>query len=165
MSLPDLVVVALLLVFALSGIRHGVIWELFIVVGLLIGFALTYAFHGALMDLIMHISPIGWQRQWVGGVVFLTFFLIIYLGFAAIGHHLHEGISKTPFSWVDRLLGIVGGALKGAVLIGMLVATLEWAGGGGQVRQFIWNSQIIQWGEHTVYNVLHWESPKQRQWV
>ena len=72
MSLPDLVVVALLLVFALSGIRHGVIWELFIVVGLLIGFALTYAFHGALMDLVMHISPIGWQRQWVGGVVFLT---------------------------------------------------------------------------------------------
>ena len=165
MSLPDLVVVALLLVFALSGIRHGVVWELFITLGLLLGFALTFIFHEALMDLVTHVSPLGWQRQWVGGLVFLAFFLIIYLGFAAIGHRLHEGISKTPFSWVDRILGIAAGALKGAVLIGMLVATFEWVGEGGRTRDFIWNSQIIQWGQHTVYNILHWESRSQKQWV
>jgi uncharacterized membrane protein required for colicin V production len=165
MSLPDLVVVAILLVFAVSGIRHGIVWELFIVIGLIFGFALTYMYHTALMDLVLRISQPGWQRQWIGGLVFLLFFLIIYLGFAAVGHHLHMAISKTSFSWVDRLLGIAGGALKGAVLIGMLVATVEWVGEGGRLREFIWQSHLIQWGKQTVNSIIHWESPAKKQWV
>lgn len=165
MSLPDLVVLAILLVFAVSGIRRGMVWELFIVIGLLLGFALTCACQPALMDLVLRISQPGWQRRWIGGVVFLLFFMVIYLGFAAIGHRLHQAISKTPFSWPDRLLGILGGAFKGAVLIGMLVTTIEWVGDGGKVREFIWHSELIQWGKQTVYNITHWESPSKRQWV
>ena len=165
MNFPDVLVVIILLVFALSGIRRGVVWELVIVVGLLLGFALTYAFHTALRDLAMRVSRPGWSRQWVGCVVFLLSFMIVYLGFAAIGHHLHEGISKTSFSWVDRLLGIAGGALKGAVLLGMLVACLEWVGDNGSIHQFIVRSQLIQMGRQAVNEILHWETPSQKQWV
>ncbi|HEY3294995.1 MAG TPA: CvpA family protein [bacterium] len=165
MTLPDLVVLTVLLVFAISGIRHGVVWELFIVLGLLLGFALTYAYHVELMDLVLRISSPGWQRPWIGGLVFLFFFMVIYLGFAAIGHRLHEALARTPFGWVDNLLGIAGGALKGAVLIGLLVASIEWVGEGGQVREFIWHSHLIQWGKETVSNVMRWESPSKKQWV
>jgi len=165
MNLSDLIVVCLLILFAVSGIRRGFVWEMFVVVGLVLGFALTYYYHDALMDLVFRITSTGWQRQWVGGLVFLAFFLIIYLGFAAIGHHLHVAISKTPFSWLDRLLGIAGGVAKGAILIGMLVAAIDWVGDAGELRAFIYRSQLIRWGRQAVYDVIHWETPSQRQWV
>jgi uncharacterized membrane protein required for colicin V production len=165
MSLPDLIIIALLILFAVSGIRHGFVWEVFIVAGLLLGFTLTYIYHAQLMDLVVRISHPGWQRQWIGGLIFLAFFLVVYLGFAAVGHHLHNAISKTPFSWVDRLLGIAGGALKGAILIGMLIATIEWVGDAGPLRQYIYQSQLVRWGRQAVYDVIHWETPSKRQWV
>jgi uncharacterized membrane protein required for colicin V production len=165
MNLADLVIIILLILFVLSGIRHGLLWELFTTVGLVLGFALTFYFRHELLELVVRFSPQGWQRQWVGGLAFLVFFLAVYLGFAGIGHWLHDAVAKTPFKWVDAVLGSVAGALKGAVLIGLLVVALDWLGGGERLRQFVDHSQIIHWGRQAVHSMTHWEPASKRQWV
>jgi uncharacterized membrane protein required for colicin V production len=165
MNLADLIIIILLIMFVVSGIRHGLVWELFTTLGLLLGFGLTYYFRKELLDLVIRFSDPGWQRQWVGGLAFLVFFLAIYLGFAGIGRWIHEALAKTFLKWPDTILGSAAGALKGAVLIGLLVVALDWLGGGEAMRNFIYQSKIIRWGREAVYSMVHWEPASKRQWV
>ncbi|RPH95223.1 CvpA family protein [candidate division KSB1 bacterium] len=165
MSLPDIIILLLLFIFALSGIHRGFVWELLTCIGLALGFGLTYAFRTDLLDLVYRITSSGWQRQWGSALIFLVFFLIIYLGFTILGKHLSEGLHKTPFKWPDRVLGFAGGAFKGALLIGMLVAALEWTNASARFRSVLNQSEIIRWGKRAAYDLIHWESPIKRQWA
>ena len=165
MTFPDILVVLLLTIFALSGIHRGAVWDLLTTLGLVLGFGLTCYFRNDLLDLVVTLTRPGWQRQWAGGVVFLAFFLILYLGFAALGHHLHARIKKSPLRWVDHTLGLPAGLLKGVVLIGILVFSVEWLDAGGKVSSFLAESRIIRWGKHAAHDVIRWETPEQKKWV
>jgi uncharacterized membrane protein required for colicin V production len=165
MNLADIVIVLLLLLFVLGGIRRGLLWELLTAIGLLAGFGLVYYYRAELVDIAMRLSNPGWQRQWAGSLIFLFVFLVVYLGFSVLGRHVHEAVDKTVLKWGDRILGAVGGAIKGAVLIGIVVMMVNWMDGSMQVKRFLWNSQLVRWGKQAVYNLTHWESRENRQWV
>jgi membrane protein required for colicin V production len=165
MSLVDILVLIILLIFALAGVRRGVIWELFTAVGLLLGFGMTYYYRFELMDLVVTITRPGWERQWGGALLFLVFFLVIYLGFAAVGRFLHNKLKKPALVWIDRILGVPAGILKGAVLIGLLVLAAHWFDGGGRVRNFLYESRIISWGKHATWDLIHWEARNVRKLV
>lgn len=165
MSLADLLIILLLILFAFSGIRRGAVWELLTAVGLGLGFALTYYYRQEIMDLVIDLTDPGWERQWGGGIIFLVFFMIVYLGFTTIGHRLHEKIETTPFKWPDRVLGTVAGLLKGALLIALLVMATEWLDSQGEVKHFLWKSKLIRSGKRAFHNITHWEPPSQRKWV
>ena len=165
MNLPDILIAILLLLFALGGLRRGLVWELATAIGLLAGSALVYYYRAELVDLVLRLTQPGWQRHWGGSLLFLLVFLIVYLGFSVLGRHAHDGLAKTPFKWADRILGLAGGALKGAILIGLAVAMMDWMEGTVRVRHFLWDSEIIRWGKRTVYDVTHWESKQKRRWV
>lgn len=165
MSLADLLIIVVLILFAVSGIRRGAAWELMTALGLGLGFALTYYFRQEIMDLVVDFTDPGWERQWGGGILFLVFFLVVYLGFTAIGHKLHHKLENTSFKWPDRVLGILAGILKGVLLIALLVMATEWLDAEGQMRRFLWKSKLIRWGKQSFYSATHWESPSTRKWV
>jgi len=165
MALADIIIIVILLIFTLAGLRRGIIWEVFTTVGLVLGFGLVYYFRAEILDLVVHITRPGWERQWGGTVLFLVFFLVVYLGFAALGRHIHIKIKSPVLKTLDHGLGLAAGLLKGAVLIALLVMTLEWLQTGGKVRAFMYDSEIIRWGKQAVYSLLHWESPESSKWV
>jgi membrane protein required for colicin V production len=165
MSLADFIIIILLVLFAFSGIRRGAVWELLTALGLGLGFALTYYYREEIMNLVVDLTDPGWQRQWGGGIIFLLFFMIVYAGFTTLGHHLHQKIERTPFKYPDRVLGSVAGLLKGILLIALLVMATDWLDMQGDVRRFLWQSKLIHEGKRMFYNLTHWESPSQRQWV
>ena len=165
MSLVDFIIIVLLILFAVSGIRRGAVWELLTALGLGLGFALTYYFRQEIMDLVIDLTDPGWERQWGGGIIFLVFFLIVYLGFTAIGHRLHKWIETTPFKWPDKILGVLAGIVKGVLLIALLVMATEWLDTQGDMKQFLFKSKLIRWGKRTLNSATHWESPSQRKWV
>ncbi len=165
MALADLIVIIILLLFTLAGLKRGVIWELFTTLGLVLAFVLVYVFRDSILDLVLHITKPGWERQWGGTLVFLFFFLIVYLGFAALGRFIHNKIKNPILKTSDHILGLAAGLLKGAVLIALLVLTLDLLEGGGKLRNFVYESKIIRWGKETVTGLMHWESQESRQWV
>ena len=165
MSLPDIIILLILLTFAISGVRRGFVMEMLTTIGLALGFGLVYYFRTDIIDLVLRILPEGWQRQWGGALVFLFFFMVVYLGFAKLGKRLAEGLHKTPLKWPDRILGLIGGLVKGALLIALLVVAIEWLGSAVRVRNWLWQSEIIRWGKREAVNLLHWESTERRKWV
>jgi membrane protein required for colicin V production len=165
MSIADIIILLLLALFAFGGLRRGFVWELLTVIGLVLGFVFTYYFRADLLDLTMRIAPPGWSRQWVAALAFLAFFLLIYLGFTAIGKYLRERLHKTPLKWPDRILGVTAGALKGAILIGLLIVALDWLSPQNQIRQIVNRSQIVRWGKQAVHGWIRWEPASKRKWV
>lgn len=165
MSPADIIIIILLIIFALGGLRRGFVWELLTTSGLVLGFALTYYYRADLLDLVTRLLPPGWSRQWGAALAFLVFFLIIYLGFAAIGKFLRDRLHQTPLKWVDRVLGVALGALKGAILIAILVTALDLLSPNNPVRHFVSRSQIVHWGRLTVHDFLNWEPASKRPWV
>jgi uncharacterized membrane protein required for colicin V production len=165
MTAADILIILLLIFFAVAGLKHGLVWELLTTGGLVLGFILTYVYRAELLDLAMRLSPAGWSRQWTAALAFLIFFLIIYIGFAAIGRYLRERLHKTILKWPDRVLGVAAGALKGAILIIVLVTATELLSPQNPVRQFVSRSQIVVWGKQQAYDLLHWEPPSKRQMV
>ena len=164
-SIADIIILLLLALFAFGGLRRGFVWELLTVIGLVLGFVFTYYFRADLLDLTMRIAPPGWSRQWVAALAFLAFFLLIYLGFTAIGKYLRERLHETPLKWPDRILGVAAGALKGAILIGLLIVALDWLSPQNQIRQIVNRSQIVRWGKQTVHEWIRWEPASKRKWV
>ncbi len=165
MSLPDILILIVVLLFAFSGVRRGMMWELFTAIGLALGFLLVYAFRSDFQNLVVRFTPEGWPRQWVSVLVFLAAFLVVYLGFAAIGGKIHNKLEKTAFKWPDRVLGVLAGIAKGIVLIGLLVIATEWFDQGGHVKHFLNQSKLIRWGKTALYNMTHWESEEKREWI
>jgi membrane protein required for colicin V production len=165
MTSADIIIMLLLIIFALGGLRRGFVWELLTAGGLVLGFALTYYYRADLLDLVMRLSPAGWSRQWGAALAFLVFFLIIYLGFAAIGKFLRDRLHQTALKWPDRVLGVAAGAFKGAILIAILVAATGLLSPNNPVRRFVSRSQIVIWGRHQAYDLLHWEPVSKRPMV
>ncbi len=165
MPVIDIIILVILLLFALAGVRRGLLWELFTAIGLVLGFLLVYTFRADLQDLVIRLTDARWQREWLSVILFLAAFLTVYLGFAAIGRAIHNRLEKTPFKWPDRVLGVVAGIAKGVVLIALLVIAADWFDREGHVRTLLDKSKLVRWGKVAVYNMTHWESDEKKDLV
>jgi membrane protein required for colicin V production len=165
MHLLDIIIIFMLLLFAVGGIKRGLVWELLTTIGLVLGVIATYIYRLQLIELVVRFVGPGWQQQWAAGLIFLAFFLLIYIGFTAIGHALHKAIEKTPFKWPDRILGIVAGVAKGAMVVAFLVLSAESMDSTGDVRNYLNQSQLIRWGKEAAYTLTHWEAEEYQKRV
>lgn len=165
MIVIDIAIIILLAIFALAGLRRGMVWELLTLIGIILGLSLTYYFRADLRTLTEQITAPGWQRQWGGGLIFLAFFGLIYAGFTYAGRLLHLKIKQSSFRWVDRIIGIAVGVLKGAVLIGLLVFVVDVMNPDNAFSRVLHRSKLVQLGEKVVYSLTHWESPSSRKWI
>jgi uncharacterized membrane protein required for colicin V production len=161
----DILITFLLLGFALAGLRRGMVMEIFVTIGLALALLLTVAYRNSLQDLADRFTHPGWQQSWGTGLIFLLFFITIYLSFAYIGNRIHTYLDTTIFKWPDRILGILAGALKGAVLIAMLVVVIQWADQSGDVQAFMSKSKLIRLGKNIGYQVTHWEPAQRKEWI
>ena len=165
MNLLDFIIIFMLLLFAVGGIKRGLVWELLTTIGLILGVIATYIYRLQLIELVVRFVGPGWQQQWAAGLLFLAFFLLIYIGFTAIGHKLHKAIEKTAFKWPDRILGIIAGVAKGAMVIAFLVLSAESMDSTGDIRTYFDQSKLIRWGKQTAYSLSHWEAEEYRKRV
>jgi|SRR3989339_779014 len=161
----DVLIAFLLLGFGLAGMRRGMVMEILVTIGLGLALLLTIAYRNSLQDLANRFTNPGWQQSWGTGLIFLLFFITIYLSFAYIGNRIHTYIDTTVFKWPDRILGLLAGALKGAVLIAMLVTVVQWADQSGNIRTFLSKSKLIRMGKNIGYQVTHWESEQRKEWI
>ncbi|RJQ85692.1 MAG: CvpA family protein [Desulfobacteraceae bacterium] len=115
-------VLALILGYCLvRGIFRGLIKELTSIIGVLGGFyfAFTYYPHMA--------KPL---RVWVGGagpaniIGFLILFVGVYLVISILGSIIKYLMNIAFLGWTDRVLGALFGALKGVLIVAVMIAML-----------------------------------------
>jgi membrane protein required for colicin V production len=118
MNLLDLILAVLIAWFAVSGIVRGLVQQLFSLGGLVAGHMLGaryYAFAQA---------KLGLSFQFAEVVAYLVVFLAAYLVIRLIGGLIEGRVRNSKLSGSDRLAGMAGGLVKGALLSILIVFLL-----------------------------------------
>ncbi len=121
MTLIDLLMVAVLLISAVSAFRKGLLVELFSLAGVVLGLVIAAADYGLM-------AP--WLRRWIASpeVSDLAAFLVIALGVSLaaglIGRLLRATVRWAGFGFLDSLLGALFGFVKGCALVTLVVMAM-----------------------------------------
>lgn len=113
---------ALLAILALStvlGLWRGLVFELMSLVGLVVAYVLAQAYSPAVAARL-HVGEAGSALS--QGAGFVATFIAVLLVWALLARVVRMLIRATPLTVLDRLLGGVFGALRGALLL-LAIAT------------------------------------------
>jgi membrane protein required for colicin V production len=119
MNIIDYLLIAVLLVSILVGAMRGFLREAVSLVTWIVAFFLAWQFAGTLEPHLGDwLGQYPQARTWVArGLVFLIVLLIGTAVAGILGHFVRLSI----FSGLDRFLGMLFGALRGLVVLGLLV--------------------------------------------
>lgn len=127
MNIVDVVIVALISLFAVRGYLRGLFREVFSLLGLLVGFIVAARYYEPVAQF--------WQDSWQFSPFFLdilsfvSLFFIAYLSLNVAGLLLHRSAPFLFLGGLNRVGGVLIGAGKAAVLLGLaffLLISQDW---------------------------------------
>lgn len=114
----DYVIIGILALSALIGLARGLIREVLSLIIWIVAVLVAWQFHGPLAE---QLTPwLSTPSVRVGVAFVVLVFVVLILG-AILGQLLTTLIDKTGLTGTDRLLGVVFGAARGALLVAVLV--------------------------------------------
>lgn len=116
-SLPDIIALSLIVISILISLVRGFVKELISVVSWILAAWLSIRFS---KELAQHITFTEVQSLRVFLAFLIVFVTIIFLG-ATVNFMIGQVVRKTPFSAVDRILGMVFGFARGVLVLSILV--------------------------------------------
>lgn len=120
MHTPDIILLLIVLVpGVITGAKKGFIFQVVTIAAILLGARLSFYFADALGN---------WLKQYVTAsenvlyiLSFAGIFIAVYLAFLALGKLALSLVKGLLGGWVDKVLGIVFGVAKYALLFGLLL--------------------------------------------
>ena len=113
MNWLDIVILVVIVIFAFTGIKNGLISTLLNLVGLIVGVVLAGRFHTFLGD--------STAAQIIAFVIVLVVVLLVFMLVARI---LKRILHLVMMGWLDKLLGAVVGIAFGGIICGAILALL-----------------------------------------
>lgn len=119
MNILDIVILICLIPSVVQGFRKGFAEQVAAILSIVAGVWLSFRFSGVVCD---------WLGQWVEAspqlmriIAFAIIFCVVIVAFFLLGKILHGVIKIVMLGWLDRLLGLMLGFLKAALLTGLLL--------------------------------------------
>jgi membrane protein required for colicin V production len=123
MSFIDILFLAVMAGFILFGIWRGFFREVLGLLGVLLGILLAIVGFGPISKMLHHFIPKVPVIIWII-ISFLAIFLGVYLASRLLAVLLKKLSSLIMLGWLNRLLGGVLGAIKGAFIISLFLLFL-----------------------------------------
>jgi uncharacterized membrane protein required for colicin V production len=117
-NLLDIAIVVLCLVFAVAGIIHGVVRQLFSWTGILLGHIIGVKYCGTVQENFLRDFP---HSEILS---YLLIFIVIYLSIYLVGLLIEQGGRGSRLSGADRAVGMLAGFVKGVLFSILLVFVL-----------------------------------------
>ncbi|MCD6205225.1 MAG: CvpA family protein [Candidatus Marinimicrobia bacterium] len=118
-TLFDLVALIIIGALGFIGLRRGLIEEALKFVGIILASSLAVRFYGLGVALIADIFNVSEGIRTVIG--FVIVFLIVYLSVQLLSSILKRIVSSLNLVWLDRLSGLAFGAVKGVLIMSIVV--------------------------------------------
>tara|TARA_Y100000588_G_C13787240_1_gene725065 strand:- start:22 stop:594 length:573 start_codon:yes stop_codon:yes gene_type:complete len=119
---PDIVIVLILGYFTFNGLRHGFIEELARLVSLIGGFILASKFH---QQVIPFLQPYFIESSICVTVSYLIVFVVSAVTITIIANILQKFIEFALLGWLNRLLGLLLGMLKGFLIVSLFLFIIQ----------------------------------------
>ncbi len=121
MNLVDVAILLLMILSAALGYRSGLIQAFCSLAGLIAGIAIAshnYKRFGA------ELAPLVKSKPLSDAIWFCLIALAVMLAVGLFGMLLKKAIHGVGLGWLDRILGLLFGILRGAVLVTLCIVTL-----------------------------------------
>ena len=131
MGIVDIVLLIVIGLFGVSGMRRGFLSQVVWVVALLVGIWLSVRFSRYISAVLVSrfTLPSETTPLWAFGIIFGGAVVGIYL----LSRVLEGTLRTLRMAWLDKVLGLAVGMLKGGLLISVLLSLLTRAGVMGRI--------------------------------
>jgi len=126
MNYLDIIIGIILIIFALGGLKNGIIREAFSLVAFIIGIygAMRLSDQvGKWLGEIINVSP-----EWMSVISFIIVFIALALLISWLGGLLANLVESLSLGFIDKIGGVVFGIAKGFLLVGVLILLLDFFG-------------------------------------
>ena len=110
MNSLDIAILIILIIFAFSGLRNGLIRAVFSLGALCLGFYGAFTFHDELSKELPEFIK---YEQLKTALSFAALFMVIYFPLILAGRGIRRLVKNINLGWLDKILGLVFGGLKG----------------------------------------------------
>lgn len=118
----DLLIVVVLLGFAIRGLRRGFLRELLSLVGMFLGLWIALLKFGSLGEWLQNRFPLTEPLPF--HLAFLAIFLSVASLAGIVGYLLHRAAKKLLLGWLDAIVGLGFGSIKGVMILTVLLFLL-----------------------------------------
>lgn len=128
MNSIDLAILAILVLFAYSGFRAGIMNKLFSIAGIILGLVLAVKYVGAAANILVFVTSIkggGIRGPLTYAVAFLMTFIIVVISVKVIYFMLAK--ERKVHSLAQRVSGSVAGFIEGGVFLSIVLVWLNTA--------------------------------------
>lgn len=126
MNYLDIIIGIILIIFALGGLKNGIIREAFSLVAFIVGIYGAFKLSdwaGSWLGKLINVSP-----EWMSVISFIVVFIALALLISWLGKLLSDLFASLNLGFVDKLGGLVFGVAQGFLLIGVLILLLDFFG-------------------------------------
>lgn len=126
MNYLDIIIAIILILFAIGGLRNGIIREAFSLVAFLGGIygAIRLSdWAGGWLGKLINVSP-----EWMSVISFIIVFIALALLINWLGGLLAGLVESLNLGFIDKIGGVVFGIAKGFLLVGVLILLLDFFG-------------------------------------
>ena len=124
----DILLAVLLLVFAWSGYRKGLVIEIATLAALILGLFLAYYFSGFVSEKLKDFFSI--SEQYLEIISFLVVFIGVILFVMLVGKLFEKLIDVLMLGFLNKLAGAVFGIFKGALFISIFIFIVGYISSG-----------------------------------
>ena len=121
MNILDAAIICILTFCAVRGLFRGLIREVASIVGILAAFYSAFTYYLVLAPIAARWPVVG---EYSNLAAFFILFLAVFIGVQLLAMLIRYLMNIVFLGWVDRLFGMVFGALKGGIVISVLFITL-----------------------------------------
>ena len=119
---PDIIIALILGYFTFNGLRHGFIEEMARLISLMGGFILASKFHQQLLPIL---EPYFNEASIKVTVAYLLVFISSAVTITIIAKFLQKFIELVLLGWLNRVLGLLLGMLKGFLIVSLLIFIVQ----------------------------------------
>lgn len=153
MNILDLIIGIILIIFALSGLRKGLIVEAFNLASYIIGVYGAMYFSEVVSNKLsdaIHVNP---------EYMMLIAFILTFIVFLIIVRYLAILISKLVeaihLGFFDKIGGLVFGGLKGALIVSLCIMALNIFGSGDVINKELRGQSFLYTQTENIANTLY----------
>lgn len=126
MNYLDIIIGIILILFALGGLKNGIIREAFSLVAFVAGIYGAMKFSDMVGKWLGNIIEV--SAEWMSVISFIIVFVALAFIINWLGGLLAKFIQSLNLGFVDKIGGIVFGIAKGFLLVGVLILLLDFFG-------------------------------------
>ena len=153
MNVLDLIIGIILVLFAITGLRKGLIIEAFYLASFLFGAYGAMHFSDAVADWMSDFINV--SEDYLTIISFIVTFIIVLILVRLLGRIISRLLEAISLGFVDKIGGFIFGVLKGALLVSVIVMVMNVFGATDLINNDLRESSKLYTLTESIANTIY----------